>query len=261
MPSRPSWEERNPRATPVEYAEVLRLARRISELEIARGASAVVLAGSGARRAARRNSDVDLWVVGRTGDNEFRVDEQHVVSIARRTDPELRSELRSPRKVGTVVPAWRTARILADRRGAARRLQREAARFRWGRIRPRCDRYVARSMTEWAEEAVKPTRLMADGHRESAAVQRNVLVNAMAGLLAIDRRLLYDENELWEKVGEHMGPSWHRHQARALGLGGESLEESCRAALELYCLTADALAPRLSETQRQVTDRVRAMTA
>jgi hypothetical protein len=102
---------------------------------------------------------------------------------------------------------------------------------------------------------------MADGHRETAAVQRNLLVNAMAGLLAIDLRLFYDENELWEQVGARMGPRWHRRQIRALGLGGESLEESCRAALDLYAATAAALSPRLSRAQRQVVDRARAMTA
>jgi predicted nucleotidyltransferase len=252
MRNRGSWRDLNPRATRGEYAEVFRLARRVAVVETARDADAVVLAGSWARGDAHRNSDVDLWVIGRSRGYDFRVLEGRIVSISRKTAADLRAELRSPRLVGVVVPAWRTGRILVDRRGVARRLRREAARFTWERVGPRCDRYVAASLAEWAEEAVKVTHLMPEGHRESAAVQRNLLVNAMAALIAVDLRLFYHENDLWERVGDRMGRSWHRLQRRALGVAGESLEDSCRAALDLYCETVRALAPRLSREQRRV---------
>jgi predicted nucleotidyltransferase len=247
---------RNPRAPRAEYAGVFQLAREVAAAEVARGASAVVLAGSWARADAHRHSDVDVWVIGRRRGHEFRVREGRILSVARKTVADLRAELRSPRLAGCVVPAWRTCRILVDRRGAARRLQREAARFRWSRLRARCDRYVADSLTEWAEEAIKLTRLLADGDEESAAVQRNLLVHAMAGLLAVDRRLFYNENDLWERVGHRMGAAWHRRQRRALALGGGSFEDSCQAALELYRATAEALSPRLTNAQRAVVDRV-----
>jgi predicted nucleotidyltransferase len=255
MPRRTPWSDRNPKAARSEYREVLALARDVAATEMARGGSAVILAGSWARRDAHRHSDVDLWVVGPARSNSFRAVRGRLVSVARKTSAQFRSELRSPRLVGTVVPAWRAGIILEDRRGIARRLQREAARFRWSTIGARCDRYVARSLTEWAEEAVKLTRLLADGRPESAAVQRNLLADALAGLVAVDRRMFYDENGLWEGVGRRMGATWHRHQSRALGLGGASLEESCRSALDLYRATAAALAPRLSTEQRRVVER------
>lgn len=254
MPGRPRLRDLNPTARPGEYAAVRRLARAEADVEREHGAIAVVLAGSWARGDAHRGSDVDLWAIGRTPGHDLREVEGRIVSVSRKTAAELRTELRSPRWAGIVVPAWRWARILFDPRGVAHRLQNQARRFRWDAIGPQCDRYVAASIVEWAEEAVKLTRLWADGRRESAAVQRNLLVNAMAGLLAIDRRLLYSENELWERVAHGMGPSWHRLQARALALGGESLEASCRAALDLYRVTAEALDPRLKVRQRRVVE-------
>lgn len=254
MAGRARLRDLNPTAGPGEYAAVRRLARAEADVERERGASAVVLAGSWARGDAHRGSDVDLWAIGRTRGHDFRMVNGHIVSISRKTTTELRGELRSPRWAGIVVPAWRSARILSDPRGVAHRLQTQARRFRWDAIGPQCDRYVAASIVEWAEEAVKLTRLWADGRRESAAVQRNLLVNAMAGLLAIDRRLLYSENELWERIGQGMGPAWHRLQSRALALGGESIEVSCRAALHLYRVTAEALDPRLTARQRRVVE-------
>ncbi len=255
--TRSRWLAHNPRATALEYADVLRVARGVAGEEIRRGAAAVVLAGSWARGDAHRDSDVDLWAVGRARGQDLRVVEGRIVSVARKTVADLRGELRSPRLAGCVVPAWRECRILADPRGVARRLKRRAARFRWAPLRAQCDRYVASAFTEWAEEAVKLTRLLAEGRNESAAVQRNLLVDAMAGLVAVELRLFYDENNLWERVGARMGPAWHRQQRRALGFGVGSFEESCAAALELYRSTAARLGPRLSPAQRRVVERAR----
>jgi hypothetical protein len=51
-----------------------------------------------------------------------------------------------------------------------------------------------------------------------------------------------------------MGARWASAQARALSEGGESLRESCAAALELYRLAAAAARPLMDRNQHAVTD-------
>jgi hypothetical protein len=51
-----------------------------------------------------------------------------------------------------------------------------------------------------------------------------------------------------------MGQPWASTQARALSEHGESLEDSCRAALELYRLAAAEVRPLLTRHQREVVD-------
>ncbi len=245
-------------ATPERYAAARAAADALARCEIERGASAVALAGSWARGDAYRHSDLDLWVVAARPGRALFVRDSFLVSVARKTAAGLRAELRDPALVGQVVPAWREVRILADPRGVAARLRERALRFRWGPISTPCDRYVARTMLEWGEEAVKLTRLVAEGHAESAAVQRNLLANALAGIVAVDRRMFYHENGLWEAVGRDRGGRWHRLQRRALGLDGGTFLASCRAALDLYGLTLDTLRAPLRARDRAALAAVRA---
>ncbi len=249
-PNRPASGER--------YRAARALAESLSRREIGRGAAAVVLAGSWARGDAYHHSDLDLWVVTDRPGRELFARDSFLVSIARKSPAGLRSELRAPSQVGQVVPAWREAHILADPRGVAARVRRQALRFRWGPLSRACDRYVVRAMLEWGEEAVKLTRLLGEDQLESAAVQRNLLVDALAGIVAVDRRLFYNENGLWEAVGRGRGARWHRFQRRALGLDGASPRRSCEAALDLYGLTVDTLRAPLTPNDRSVLATVRA---
>jgi hypothetical protein len=161
-------------------------------------------------------------------------------------------EMRDPRRAGQAVLGWREALPLVDSSRAAARLKRQALRFRWERLARAADRSVGQDLAAWAEESVKLTRLMAEGLRESAAVQRNLLVDAMAGVVAVRKRLFYNENDLWEQVGDCMEPRWHRAQRSALGLGRITFEGSCESALELYRLTALECLGCLTHGQREV---------
>ena len=77
-------------------------------------------------------------------------------------------------------------------------------------------------------------------NRPLAAVQRTLLAVHLAPILAVHRRILYgSENCLWDLVADAVGEGWSRTQSAALGLGGESLERTCEAALWLYGLAAE----------------------
>ncbi len=236
------WRALNPPAT---IADQLRgrvvfdtLARRFAD----RGAIAVVLGGSWSRGEAHRGSDIDMWVLGRRSGHQTLLRGGFQVHVERTTERAERRRLLDPRRVGGSVPGWRSALLVYDPRGVAARIQAEARRFRWSTIASRCDRWVADQVTESAEEAIKLIRAMAEGSLETAAVQRNLLADRMAIVLAVHRRILYGtENEMWERVGRRVGGRWRSAQRAALGVPRGDVVGSCDAALELYLLTATAV--------------------
>jgi len=249
------WSKRNPIAGPREAARALAVAHGVARERSKRDRASVVLVGSWIRGTARRYSDIDLVVVGHGSGRVSRYRGGFFVNIKETTFAAEAREMRDPRRAGQAVPGWREAVSLMDPRGTVSRLKARAERFDWGRIGPAADRCVANEIVGWAEEAVKLTRLMADDRRETAAVQRNLLVDAMASAVAVRNRIFYNENELWETVGTIMGERWHRAQRASLGLDGVTFEGSCEAALELYRLTAAACIGTLSSAERSVVTR------
>ena len=226
-----------------------------SEL-VADGARAVVLAGSWARGDAHRASDIDLWAIGRRTGTRVLSREGFMVTVAFTSPAVERRKFRDPPRVGGSVPGWRIVRLLHDPSGVAARLRAEARRFRWAAIGPACDRWVADEIVRWAEEAIKLVRALAVGSRPTAAVQRNLLADALGFVMAIHRREFWDsENEFWERIGRRVGGRWARAQRAALGVSGAGFETSCRAALRLYALTAEAAAPCLTREQRKIVDQ------
>jgi predicted nucleotidyltransferase len=256
--SAPNWVQRNPPAT---VADQLRgrvvfdaLARRSAD----QGAAAVVLGGSWARGEAHRASDIDMWVIGRRYGQRTVFRDGFVVNIENTTERIERRRFRDPRRVGGCVPGWRSAFLVYDPRGVAAKLQDEARAFRWSTIAPRCDRWVAHEVTGLAEEAIKLVRALAESQPETAAVQRNLIANHLAVVMAVHRRILGgSENGLWERVGARVGGKWRAAQRAALGVGKVDFEGSCRAALELYLLTVDAVRTTLSSEQVRIVEHVR----
>lgn len=89
--------------------------------------------------------------------------------------------------------------------------------------------------------------------KSAAAVQRSLLAIYMAPILAVYHRILYDsENQLWDLVSERMGKKWGHVQRVALGEGQPSFKETCRAALQLFALTAQEVKHLLNKRQYQV---------
>jgi hypothetical protein len=101
----------------------------------------------------------------------------------------------------------------------------------------------------------KPATSIKDGERTTASVQRSLLALRLAPVMALKRRLLYNsENQLWNILARELGAAWTEAQSDALGLGGESVEASCTAALRLFALAADEVRPLLDERQLAVVE-------
>ncbi len=219
----------------------------------ASGAQAVVLFGSFARGDATPYSDLDLWALG-SGAPRYELRAGRLIVTTWVTPDAARAAFRDPAAVCEAIPAWREARILYDPLGCAADLQREAIAWTWAALNPAaCDTYVAREVAGYAEEALKLAGALAAGWHLMAAVQRNVLVLRLAGVLALHRRLLYGtENRLWDMVADEMGEPYTLVQAQAMGLSGEPFEDTCRAALRLYALVAQQTQHILDRQQRPI---------
>ena len=223
---------------------------------VERGAKAVVVVGSYARGEASSESDLDLLAVGPESylpRLSFR--EGLIVSVSMQPFEIHRGSFEQPELICTAVPGWRQALVLHDPEGLAADLIREAQEWSWEPYERRCDRWVAKKTTEYAEEVFKLVAALKHNRRSTAAAQRNLLALHLAPMLAVHHRILYgSENTLWELVSSTMGNEWSRNQYAALGVNGETLEMSCMAALNLYEITADNVYDLLDDGQKTVVD-------
>jgi len=252
-----AWRRLGPPAGRADYERAHRVARELARQFAEKGARAVLLSGSWARRDARRSSDLDLWVLGKAGAPSFSWREPFLVSVSRISPAAERRKFLEPPHTGELLGAWRTAITLYDPHGDARRLRDEAHDFRWELVDRKCDRWVARSMVTWGEEAVKIVNSMARGESDTAAVQRNLLAESLVFVLAVHRRIVWvTDNGLWNRLGREEGSLWWSAQRRALALSGETLEQSARAALELYALTARRVRTVLRPAELATIERV-----
>lgn len=197
---------------------VLQAAQTFSKRLTGQGAEAVVLCGSWVRNDAYKESDLDIHAVGRGPHHRLERFRGFLISASWATARQVRSDFKNPGLVGGVIPAWRNAVIIYDPHGIANTLEQEAERWRWDSL----------------------------GKRARLAIH-------MAPILAVHQRILCEtENQLWDLVSERMGADWAQLQSASLGEGGQSLEESCRASLDLYISTARGVRHLLNQQQCEV---------
>jgi len=234
-------------------ASVIRVVKALVPELAAAGASSVLVTGSQACGDAHRESDVDVLVLGVGEEYRLRRCEPHLVSISW-TTPEQVRELFSAPDAAFVVPGWRTALVVYDPKNAAAELQAAAQAWTWETVGDeRCNAHVAAAVTGLAEELHKLVTARELDRKWTAAVQRSLLALQLAGAMAVHHRMIYDsENRLWDLVAGRMGPAWMRAQSAALADAGQPFDESCRAALDLYCLAAHVAEGLFSAEQQEV---------
>jgi len=232
------------------------IAERLARSLAAEGALAVALVGSHATDDATAESDLDLAVVGEGTHYRLEVHDGVLVSLGWASGEEQRRRLYDPLYLGTHVTGWREAVLLHDPGGVGDAVKQEALAWKWEQVADRVEEWVAESLTGFAEEVHKLVTSLERGRTTTAAVQRSVLALRLARVLALHRRVLYgSENRLWDVVAQEMGPVWRDAQAAAFGIGGESLDVGCKAALQLFAISALEVMPLLDERQRAVVEQ------
>lgn len=231
----------------------LRISRAFSHRLVQQGAEAVVLFGSRVRGDAYKESDIDVHAIGRGPHYRLERYEGFLVSVSWATVKQVRQRFRNPGEVGGAIPAWRNALIIYDQRKIASALKCEAREWRWESLSKRAYRWVAEEITGYAEEVHRLVGNLQLQRRSAASVQRSLLAIYMAPILGVHHRILYDtENQLWDLVSAKMGTKWAQLQRDALGEADQSFEETCRAALQLFVVSAQEVRHLLDQRQYQV---------
>jgi len=233
--------------------KALQVSRAISRRLVGQGAEAVVLFGSWVRGDAYAESDLDVHAIGKGSHYRLERYRGFLVSVAWATARRHRQAFKDPSQAGGIVSAWRNAMVIYDPRGIANALKQEAGRWQWDSINKHVERWVAEELTGWAEEVHRVVGNLQLGRRSAAAAQRSALALKMAPIMAAYHRIFYDsENRLWDLVSKRMGRKWAQVQSIALGEGGQSLDDTCKAALQLFALAAQEVRHLLDQRQYQV---------
>lgn len=231
----------------------LEVARIETDELVEQGAEAVFLTGSHARGDANEHSDLDLRVVGDGPSKVLKRHDEFLVAISGMTREEHREKFADPSEVGSVVPGWKSAVILYDPDGVAAALQEEAKGWTWDRVAEKADEWVAREITEYAEEIHTLIGNLEDGQLTAASAERSQVAMHLAHVLSVHKRIAYEsENDLWELVAEAMGGRYGELQSEALAEDAVELADSTGAAKQLFAIAAAEVRSLLDERQRAV---------
>jgi hypothetical protein len=231
----------------------LEVARAEADELVGRGAEAVFLTGSHARGDAHPESDLDVRAVGEGSYPPLKRHDEFLISTSWTTKEDNEKAFEDPSAVGQSVPGWRSAVILHDPNEIAAGFKERAEKWSWDEISDAADEWVAEQVTDYAEEIHTLIGNLDQEQISGAAAIRSQLALHLAEFLSVHHRILYEsENELWDEVAEAMGPDYEARQRVALGIEGSSLEESARAAMDLFGIAAAQTAHLLDDTQRAV---------
>jgi hypothetical protein len=233
--------------------KVLQVANAFSRKLIDEGAEAIVLFGSWVRGDAYKESDVDIHIVGPRTYNTLERYQGFLVSVSWATQKQHLNAFKDPSQVCGIILAWQSALIIYDPKGIAKAMKQKAKRWKWVHMNKYADEWVAKELTGYSEEVHRLVGSLLLGRKSIASVVRSLLAIHMAPILAVHHRIFYEtENQLWDLVSLKMGNEWKQAQSISLGEGGESFEDTCKAALKLFSLTAHEVKSLLNPKQYEV---------
>ena len=234
----------------------LEVSQKETQALVKQGASAVILTGSHASGSANEYSDLDLRVVGDGPDKRLKRHDEFLVSISWMTLDEHEEGFTDPGEVGSVVPGWTSALILHDPEDHAARLKERAASWEWEEISDECDSWVAKEITELAEEIHTILGNLEQDKPAAAAAERSQVAMGLAQTLSVHKRIAYEsENDLWDLVCEAVGGRYGELQRKALGQDEVSFRDSVGAVMQLFAVGASETQHLLDEEQHAVVAR------
>lgn len=235
--------------------QAFKTARSLADELVDEGAEAVILTGSWARGDAHPESDLDIRVVGDGEPKKLLRRGDFLVSVGWSTEKENVEMFSDPSEVGSIVPGWRSAELLADPSGKGAKLKERAEDWNWSEIEDETDKHVAAEITKLAEEVHTLFTNLELEIVSAAAATRSLIVSELVPIMSTHLRLLYEsEKELWDSVSEKMGGRWREMQERAQGQNGDSFRACCRAAFELFLMAQEKTQGLLNDEQSKVVE-------
>jgi predicted nucleotidyltransferase len=226
----------------------------------------IAYAGSHARGQAGPHSDVDLQVYVRTlPESEFdqytlRRWDGRLVSLHFNTVEAERSNLFHPERALWAVPGLQQAVILLDKDGSLAELKQAAASFDWSVLQPLADQFAVEQLMGCAEENHKILNGLARSHESSVLYAIWGMLKGLCSAVLVQRGLMIEtENRYFDLIQESVGRESDWTRAFRMALGADSIPDGIppfeargKAALALYCYTANMFEPIITDQHREV---------
>ena len=223
----------------------------------------VGIVGSYARGQESKYSDVDFDIfVSKMPENEYdrytlRYWDGKLVSLKYTLLEDELAALENPRQAIWAVPGLRGMKIVLDKGGFVRELQKMAQKFDWSLLQPAADEFAGEMIMGNAEEVHKILSGLDRKHESTVLYATWGLVKGMLEAVAVQRGIMIvSENRYFDLIQESVGmdTKWVSAFRTAWGLNSTSSQYQSRgaAALTLYRLTAAMFDGFIPEKHRDV---------
>jgi predicted nucleotidyltransferase len=246
------------------------LLQRLTEELADENTQAIVLAGSHARGAATRYSDIDLVRYVRILPSEeerykLRYEGELLFSLHADRIHDERKKLTRPETALWAVPGIKMCRILLDNEGVFAQLQAEAEAFRWDAHMQRlADDFASLQLVNYAEEAHKlMSGLLQQDDSTTLYAAYGMVLGLMRIMCTYKGLFIPTENAYFETLTKHIGidSTWSYYLRLASGLEEGTPRMRGTAALGLYMKTVELLRPILRSEHAIVVDKTWAIIA
>ncbi|SCL17667.1 hypothetical protein GA0074692_0223 [Micromonospora pallida] len=212
------------------------------------------MVGSFARGEAHPLSDLDVIGLGNDlPEYELTVWNSRLMALQGRSVAQAQKDLLDPAVCVQAVPSWRGARILYDPDGVVAAVQAQAQAWDWPLVQGKLEQWTAKTVTDFAEEALKLLAAIRDRRDVAAVVQAQLIAVQLTPIMAAAHHELFaSENDLWH--GTAGDPRWYEALARVLRSDRRS---AALGAVGLYLYAVDATYAWMTQTQRAVVELVR----
>ena len=223
------------------------------------------IVGSFARGQESKYSDVDFDIfVSKMPENEYdrytlRHWDDKLVSLKYTLLDDELAALENPRRAIWAVPGLRGMKIVLDKDGSLKELQKMAQKFDWSLLQPLADEFAAEEVMGCAEEVHKILSGLDRKHESTVLYATWGLVKNLLEAVAVQRGIMMvSENKYFDLIQESVGrdTKWVSAFRTAWGLNSSSSQYPTRgaAALTLYRLTAAMFDGLIPDIHRGVVD-------
>jgi len=224
------------------------------------------IVGSYARGQENRYSDVDFNIfVSKLPENPYerytlRYWDEKLISLSYALLDDELAALTEPRRAIWAVPGLRGMKIIRDKDGSMKELQKAAQEFDWSSLQSAANEFAAQEVMGCAEEVHKTLNGLTRRYESTVLYATWGLVKNMLEAVAVQRGLMIvSENRYFDLIQDSVGrdTKWSHAFRTAWGLDPNASQYQSRgaAALTLYCVTTAMFDELIPEKHRAVVNK------